>query len=242
MEKTDAGSKGFISLYRSILDWEWYGDVNTARLFIHLLLTVNWEDKRFRGREVRRGQRVCSRGTLAKETALSIQSVRTAINRLKSTGELTDEKIPGGRIITVVKYEKYQQPTGEPTSDQPASNQRPTSDQPQLNKLIINNKQEDKEKEKEKYKKEKERENGFDAFWAAYPKKRSKGSAEKAWAKLNPDSELRAIILDRVAAARNSWEWLKEKGRYIPYPATWLNARGWEDEPDERQEYEEDSL
>ena len=40
---------GFILLHRSILRWEWYGDLNTARLFIHLLLTVNYEPQRWQG-------------------------------------------------------------------------------------------------------------------------------------------------------------------------------------------------
>ena len=49
---------GFILLHRSILRWEWYGDLNTARLFIHLLLTVNYEPQRWQGIAVERGQRV----------------------------------------------------------------------------------------------------------------------------------------------------------------------------------------
>ena len=51
---------GFILLHRSILRWEWYGDLNTARLFIHLLLTVNYEPQRWQGIAVERGQRVAS--------------------------------------------------------------------------------------------------------------------------------------------------------------------------------------
>ncbi len=46
---------GFILLHRSILRWEWYGDLNTARLFIHLLLTVNYEPQRWQGIAVERG-------------------------------------------------------------------------------------------------------------------------------------------------------------------------------------------
>ena len=53
---------GFILLHRSILRWEWYGDLNTARLFIHLLLTVNYEPQRWQGIAVERGQRVVAGG------------------------------------------------------------------------------------------------------------------------------------------------------------------------------------
>ena len=70
----------------------------------------------------------------------------------------------------------------------------------------------------------------FARFWAAYPKKRSKGQAEKAWAKLQPDEQLVETMLAAIERAKTSEEWRKEGGRYIPYPATWLNAKGWEDE------------
>lgn len=70
----------------------------------------------------------------------------------------------------------------------------------------------------------------FDQFWEQYPKKRSKGRAERAWNKITPDENLLAEILDGLERAKKSHEWTKEGGQYIPYPSTWLNAKGWEDE------------
>ena len=70
----------------------------------------------------------------------------------------------------------------------------------------------------------------FEQFWAVYPKKRSKGQARKAWAKLNPDEQLLTRILDAVERAKTSGDWAKDGGKFIPYPATWLNAEGWLDE------------
>jgi len=70
----------------------------------------------------------------------------------------------------------------------------------------------------------------FDTFWAAYPKKKSKGQAEKVWAKLQPGEVLFAIMLQKIAQASQTHEWKKENGKFIPHPATWLNAKGWEDE------------
>lgn len=70
----------------------------------------------------------------------------------------------------------------------------------------------------------------FERFWAAYPKKKSKGQAEKAWAKLKPDDLLLHTMLSKVEQAKHTPEWKKERGQFIPHPATWLNARGWEDE------------
>jgi hypothetical protein len=70
----------------------------------------------------------------------------------------------------------------------------------------------------------------FERFWAAYPKKRNKGDALKAWRALKPSEELVTAILAAVERARESAQWRKDEGQFIPYPASWLRARGWEDE------------
>ena len=71
---------------------------------------------------------------------------------------------------------------------------------------------------------------GFEVFWQAYPRKRNKGQAERVWQRINPSPVLLKTMLDAIQQAKRSKEWLKDKGCYIPYPATWLNAKGWEDE------------
>lgn len=71
---------------------------------------------------------------------------------------------------------------------------------------------------------------GFEDFWSSYPRKVSKGDAEKAFAKLNPDEHLLGTILAAVQRAKTREGWVKDGGRFIPYPASWLNSRGWEDE------------
>ncbi len=74
----------------------------------------------------------------------------------------------------------------------------------------------------------------FSRFWDAYPKKRSKGQAEKAWLKLKPSPDLAEQICQAVDRAKTQADWRKANGQYVPYPATWLNAKGWEDEmPDD---------
>lgn len=71
---------------------------------------------------------------------------------------------------------------------------------------------------------------GFDLFWKSYPNKKSKGRAEKVWKKINPSNGMVEIIMTGLKRAINSKEWAKDNGQYIPHPATWLNAKGWEDE------------
>jgi DNA-binding transcriptional regulator YhcF (GntR family) len=129
-----------------MLKWEWYDDINTKVLFLHLLLTVNYEDEKWHGTEVKRGQRISSYEKLAKETRLSIQSVRTATKRLISTGELTCESNPQYSVFTVVNYDRFQELTCELTNDQQTTNKPLTNDQQQRKKA---NKAKKAKKEKE---------------------------------------------------------------------------------------------
>ena len=68
----------------------------------------------------------------------------------------------------------------------------------------------------------------FDAFWAAYPRKKNKEQARKAFKKLK-GVKLQEL-LDAIERQKHSRDWTKDGGQYIPYPATWLNAGGWQDE------------
>lgn len=70
----------------------------------------------------------------------------------------------------------------------------------------------------------------FLEFYKAYPKKKSKGDAEKAFKKINPSEELLDKMLKAIEQAKKSEEWLDKDGKYIPYPASWLRAKGWLDE------------
>ena len=117
---------GFVLVHRSLLKWEWYSDANTMRLFIHLLVTVNYEPQKWQGIVIQRGQRVASFGSLAQELKLSVQNVRTAISHLKSTGEITHEPHSKYGLFTVVNYDLYQctniQNDTLPTVDQQSAN------------------------------------------------------------------------------------------------------------------------
>ena len=118
-------------------------------MFIYLLLRANKEDKKWRGILIKRGQIVTSVATISEETKLSTQQVRTSLNRLKSTNEITSKTTNRFTLVTVCKYESYQlyeeveQQTKQQALQQ-TNNKQITNKQQQLknNKNIRNNKKE----------------------------------------------------------------------------------------------------
>lgn len=98
----------YIKLNRKILEWEWWSDINTSRLFIYMLLKANWKDARFEGKLIPRGSFVSSIPKLSQETALTVREIRTAISHLKSTGEVTCKTYSKYTVFTVKNYCLYQ--------------------------------------------------------------------------------------------------------------------------------------
>jgi hypothetical protein len=99
---------GWIKLHRSLKDWEWYDDHNATRLLIHLLLTVNYEPKKWKGILVASGTRITSFGKLAEETGLSIKQIRVAMSKLEKCGEVARKKAHEGQAVTLVKWDILQ--------------------------------------------------------------------------------------------------------------------------------------
>lgn len=98
-------SRGYVAIPRGLTDWEWYTEPNTARLFIHLLLTANWQEKRWQGITIKPGQLVTSQSQLAKQLGLSVQEVRTALKHLVLTEWLTVKTGPKYSIVTIENYD-----------------------------------------------------------------------------------------------------------------------------------------
>lgn len=107
-------------------------------------------------------------------------------------------------------------------------------EQTETNPAKANEEEENKEKEEEKKKENKKNSPsplfGFDQFWAAYPKKTAKPDAIKAYGKIKPDEALLARILSAIQKQKATAQWQEDGGRFVPYPATWLNGHRWEDE------------
>lgn len=130
---------GFIKLHRSILDWEWFSVPATRLVFEYLLLAANYEDRKWKGISVQRGQIITSYPALANINGISIQSVRTAINHLKSTNEITVLSTKTYTLITVLNYEKYQSKDEVSNKgDSADSNGQPTDDQRTANNDLRN--------------------------------------------------------------------------------------------------------
>lgn len=100
--------KSFIKLNRKILNWRWYQDANTMRVFIHLLLKANYKDNDFEKTSVKRGQLITSQSHLAEDLKISVKNVRTALEHLKSTGEVAVQTTAKYSIITINNYNEYQ--------------------------------------------------------------------------------------------------------------------------------------
>lgn len=99
---------GWVKLHRSLLNWEWYDDINTKTVFLHLLLTVSIEDSKWHGITIPRGSRIASYAKIAEETKLSVKEVRTAINHLERTNEVARVADPNFTVFTIKNYDRFQ--------------------------------------------------------------------------------------------------------------------------------------
>jgi hypothetical protein len=131
---------GWIKLHRKLTEWEWYSDVNTTRVFVHLLLVANHKDNKWRGIDIKRGQRLTSLSKLADETNLSIKNIRTAIKRLKSTHEVASHSNAQHTVFTVINYDSYQEEAHEVASEGQAKGKQGAT-----NKNVKNDNNEKKE-------------------------------------------------------------------------------------------------
>ena len=135
---------GFVKFDRKIANWRWYHDVNTFKLFFHLIITANYEPKPFENITVQRGQRVASYQSLAAETQMSVQNVRTALNHLISTGEVTRQSTSKYTVFTIVNYNMYQD---NQQTNQQTANKQLTSNQQTANNNVRKIKKDKKDKE-----------------------------------------------------------------------------------------------
>ena len=126
---------GFVKIWQSLRNWEWIDDPNMLALWVHLLLKANWKDNNWKGRIIKRGQCVIGRYQLSEQTGISERSLRTCLERLKSTSEVSIKTTSKYSIVTIVNYDFYNpldkeatiKTTSKPSLKRPATDQRPTT-------------------------------------------------------------------------------------------------------------------
>lgn len=200
----------YIKLYRAMLEWEWYRNINTKVLFIHMLLKANWKEGKFEGKVIPRGSFVSSIPKLAEETDLTVREVRTGISHLKTTGEVTCKSYSKFTVFTVKNYDSYQ------VSD--TQNDRQATDKRHSNDILTTTIEEKKEGKKER--------NNintmckadasalFENLWKLYPNKKGKGqvsdAAKKRLLDVGYEEMVRAIERYEVELEKDK-EWRKSQ-------------------------------
>ena len=136
---------GFIKLFRQILDWEWYDDLPTCRLFIHLLLKANYAERNWHGQTIERGSCITSYATLASETGLSQEQIKRALKNLTKTGEIKRIATNKNTVICVVKYADFQgfgfEYNEQTTSKEQVENKQKTNEQQTSNEQTTTTKE-----------------------------------------------------------------------------------------------------
>ena len=135
---------GYIRIYRNILEWEWWSDINTYRLFTYMLIKANWKDGKFKGSDIPKGSFVSSLCKLSEETGLTINEVRTALKHLISTNEITSKSHSKFTIFTVKNYCLYQDDNEQTTSSSQTNNKQITNNSQPINKLLTTIEKEEK--------------------------------------------------------------------------------------------------
>lgn len=111
---------GFVKIHRKLVQWGWYTDNVVKGVFLHILLTASFRPIQWQGRVIQPGQLVTSASRMGADLGFSRQQVRTALDKLKSTHEITIEATKKYSIITVVNWDEYQSLSGKQPSKQPA--------------------------------------------------------------------------------------------------------------------------
>lgn len=212
--------KGWISLHRKFLEWEWFDDNNMVKLFIYLLLKANHSEATHQGTTIKRGQLKTGLDKLHSETKITIQTLRTCLKRMEKTEEINMQVTNKYRIITICNYDTYQdsqQATNKQTNKQLTSNQQAT------NKQLTANNNDNKDNNENNDNKL------FNEFWDKYhlitgKQKTDKEPTLKHWNKLNDADRRKAI--DNI---ENYTKSLSDK-KYCKKARTYLADKNFNDE------------
>jgi len=225
---------GWVKLYRSLLDWEWYDDINTKVLFIHLLLKANHKERAYKGMLIKRGELVTGRIVLSAELGLTEQQIRTSLNKLKSTNEITIKTTNKNSVVSIVNYDLYQDIENDQPTEQPTGNQRITNKQPTDNQQVTTNKNVKNNKNVKKGRKEESLFSfGADAQKnemekpTSEPKQTDKEEKEKSSAEKEKfgKPEFRQALINVGVDSQHADDWIKVRtAKRAPFTLTVLES------------------
>lgn len=203
-------AEGWIKLHRKISEWEWSTKPLTLALFVYILTNASHKPNAFRGKKYPEGTLITGRKKMSLETGLSEQQVRTALNHLKSTSDITIQSTNEYSIISITNWKKYQSTNQPSTNEQPTDNQRVTTIQECKNVRM--------EEVKKEYM-------YFPEFWELYPRQRrgNKDKAEKAYRKAADRDSEGSII----AGLRDYCDSEEVSKGFAKGAEAWLNDDRW---------------
>ena len=196
---------GWIRIHRKFLDWEWFNKSEAVHLFMYLVLKANHKDGQWQGIDVKRGQFITSFGKVSTDTGISLQTIRTLLKKFEKTNEINIQTTNKFTIVTICKYECYQQ-ENEQTNTQLTNKQQTTNNQLTTNKNDNNNK-----------------EILFNDFWKLYDKQVDKKKCLDKFLKLT-DDEIKLIFENLPNYILNTPD-----KQFRKNPITWINGKCWND-------------
>ena len=153
-----------------------------------------------------------------KKSAITIWNWLKILEKMQNINIKSNNKFS---IVSIINWSIYQ---GNDLEIEQQNNNKLTTD-------MLTDEQQTYTNKNVKNVKKKEISTSFMKFYEAYPKRIGRADAIKAWVKLKPDDTLLELMLQKIELFKQSEDWIKDNGKYIPYPATWLNGKRWEDEP-----------
>lgn len=211
---------GYIKLWRKSLDAGWLQNPKLWTFWCWCLMKATHReyDQIVGCQQVHLmpGEFVFGRKKASKELRMSEQSIRTFIDFLKTSQNLTIKTTNKFSVISIINWNTYQ-------GNEFENNQ-------QINQPLTNNQPTTNHKQEYKNKRTKEYTSDFLKFYDAYPKHKGKEQAWKTWQKLNGTMPTVDDLILKIQEQSKSEQWTKDDGKYIPHPSTWLNDKRWEDE------------
>ena len=230
--------RGYIALARCALDHPVVGATKPYSSFeawIWLIKEAAWKPRRIRitnGRTIsalpiERGQLSYSLSYMANAWGWSVKRVRTFLNRLETDGQIETQTGTQQTVITISNYDLYQRGGG----DAGTQTEMQTGRQWAVSRQQT---EEGKKETKDRTRSPGSELPGFAEWYLAYPRKKKRKDAARAFANLIQAGEIALPDLMAKTQAFNTAESARPENerQFIPYPATWLNSGGYLDEPD----------